>query len=89
MNHKTMIGLFAAFAATLHAAPRGSSNYDIATDITDAGGSRAASANYTHDGSLGGIVGVSSAMGSIVFRLSEMAWSAGSGSDDSAESSEL
>ncbi len=59
MNHKIMISLFAAFAATLHAAPRGSSNYDIATDTADAGGSRAASADYTHDGSIGGIAGVS------------------------------
>ena len=59
MNHKTMIGLFATFAATLHAAPRGSSNYDIATDTADAGGNRSVSADYTHDGSIGGIAGVS------------------------------
>jgi hypothetical protein len=59
MNLKITIGLIAAFAATLHAAPRSSSNYTIATDTADAGGSRAASADYTHDGSLGGIVGVS------------------------------
>lgn len=59
MKLKITIGLLAAFAATLHAAPRGSGSYTIPADITDAGGNRAASTHYTHDGSLGGIVGIS------------------------------
>lgn len=45
--------------ATLHAGPRTSANYSIATDTTDAGGKRATSAAYTNDGSAGGVVGVS------------------------------
>jgi len=59
MNLKITIGLLAAFAATLHAAPRGSLNYTIPADIADAGGNRTASTDYTHDGSLGGIAGLS------------------------------
>jgi hypothetical protein len=43
----------------VHAGPRSSANYTLATDTTDAGGTRAASAAYTHDGSLGGVGGVS------------------------------
>lgn len=46
-------------AATAHAGPRTSANYTVATDSVDAGGARATSANYTNDGSVGGIVGVS------------------------------
>jgi len=50
--------LFAA-SATLHAGSRTSSSYNVATDITDAGGKRATSASYTNDGSLGGLAGIS------------------------------
>jgi hypothetical protein len=48
-----------ACAATAHADPRTSANYSVATDTTDSGGARSTSAAYTHDGSLGGVVGVS------------------------------
>jgi hypothetical protein len=45
--------------AAAHAGPRSSTNYSIPTDTTDAGGKRATSASYTHDGSVGGVVGIS------------------------------
>jgi hypothetical protein len=48
------------FATAAHAGPRTSTNYSISTDITVSTGSRAASANYTDDGSLGDVSGVSS-----------------------------
>ncbi len=41
------------------AGPRSSANYDIPTETLDAGGLRSSSAAYTHDGSLGGIGGIS------------------------------
>lgn len=41
------------------ASPRSSTNYNVATDITDAGGARATSASYTNDGSAGGVSGLS------------------------------
>lgn len=41
------------------AGPRTSTSYTIATDTTDAAGKRATSANYTNDGSVGGVVGIS------------------------------
>ena len=43
------------------AGPRSSTDYLVATDTTDAGGKRAASASYTNDGSAGGIAGFSTA----------------------------
>jgi len=43
-----------------HAGPRTSTDYNVATDSTDAGGQRTTSAAYTHDGSLGGLTGISS-----------------------------
>lgn len=49
--------LLASFSAV--AAPRISASYSIAADITDAAGERTASASYTNDGSLGGIIGIS------------------------------
>jgi hypothetical protein len=45
-------------ARILSAGPRGSANYTIATDTTDAGGTRATSTSYTHDGSAGLIAGL-------------------------------
>ncbi|MCF7788053.1 MAG: hypothetical protein K9N47_18165 [Prosthecobacter sp.] len=42
----------------LHAGPRTSTNYSMTTDITDAGGRRATSVNYTNDGSAGGVTGI-------------------------------
>lgn len=46
-------------AAAAHADPRGSTNYSVPADTNDSGGQRATSASYTHDGSLGGITGIS------------------------------
>lgn len=48
-----------ALVAPLRAGPRTSANYTIATDVADAGGKRASSANYTNDGSAGRAVGIS------------------------------
>ena len=44
---------------SIHAGSRSSASYTIATDTADAGGKRAISAAYTNDGSLGGVVGLS------------------------------
>ena len=57
MNKQLLLLL--ALSTCVHAAPRGSADYTVATDVVDAGGAPAASTNYTNDGSLGGIVGTS------------------------------
>lgn len=44
---------------TLQAASHSSANYSVATDSLDAGGRHSTSASYTHDGSAGGIGGIS------------------------------
>jgi len=44
---------------TNHAGPRSSTNYNVVTDTADSGGKRATSTSYTNDGSVGGIVGIS------------------------------
>ena len=54
--------LLALLTAVARAGPRASADYSIAADNTDSGGQRAASAAYTHDGSLGGITGISTAL---------------------------
>jgi len=41
------------------AGPRTSASYNIPTDTTDAGGHRASSTSYSNDGSVGGVVGIS------------------------------
>ena len=46
--------------ATVHAEPRTSANYNIATDTINSGGRRTTSAIYTNDGSIGGFFGISS-----------------------------
>jgi hypothetical protein len=51
--------MLAVTTAALQASPHHSADYSIATEITDGGGVRATSADYTHDGSVGGVVGVS------------------------------
>ena len=57
---KTLSTLLSLLCATvLHADPRASTNYRVATDTADAGGKRATSASYTNDGSAGGVVGTS------------------------------
>src|SRR5881409_3403121 len=52
------LGLFAASAV---AGSRSSANYAVPADAVDAGGRKSASANYSNDGSAGGIGGVSAA----------------------------
>ncbi len=49
-------------AAPLHAGTRSSADYTFTTDTNDAAGRRTASADYTNDGSLGGIGGISNAV---------------------------
>lgn len=51
--------LLLAFAATVQAGPRTSSSYTVRAEAADAGGQRVSSAAYTNDGSVGGIVGIS------------------------------
>ena len=62
MNPKSIV-LFASvlgtIAATLHAGPRTSAIYTVATDTADAGGRHTTSANYTNDGSVGDVAGLS------------------------------
>lgn len=48
-------------ASALHAGERSSANYEIVTESIDAGGARSSSSNYTADGSLGAVSGVSTA----------------------------
>lgn len=57
-------------AAPLHAATRSSVDYDISTETTDAAGRHSASADYTNEGSAGGIVGISTAAPSEVVKHS-------------------
>jgi energy-converting hydrogenase Eha subunit B len=47
-------------AVSVQAGPRASANYCIAAENADSGGKRATSVSYSHDGSTGGITGVSS-----------------------------
>jgi len=58
---KCTLGLTAllALATAAHAGPRTSASYNIRTDTTDAGGQRATSTSYSNDGSVGGVVGIS------------------------------
>ncbi len=57
---KTPILLAVMLAPALSfAGPRTSTNYNVPADTTDGGGKRATSANYTNDGSAGGVTGIS------------------------------
>ncbi len=58
MNLRLLL-LTSLLPAPAHAGPRTSANYSILTDTADAGGRRGTSANYTNDGSLGGVAGIS------------------------------
>lgn len=59
---KTASTLFSLLlAGSIHAGPSTSATYTITTDSSDAGGSRASSVAYSHDGSAGGIGGISTA----------------------------
>ena len=61
MKTKTIAILFnVAICVSLHSASRSSSDYSIATETLNAGGSRATSADYTSDGSVGNVSGTSS-----------------------------
>ena len=53
----TFLSLFLSTA--LHAGPRTSANYIVATDIANAGGTRSTSTAYTNDGGVGDVTGVS------------------------------
>ena len=46
-------------AGSAVAGPRSSANYSILADVSDSGGKRATSVNYTNDGSAGGVAGIS------------------------------
>ncbi len=59
MKMKTLLTLVFAGCISYSAHARTSSDYSVSPDGIDAGGLRAVSADYSHDGSVGGIVGVS------------------------------
>jgi hypothetical protein len=61
MKTKFQILLPLACVVTVHAGPRSSTSgdYSITTETADAGGTRATSSAYSHDGSVGGVVGIS------------------------------
>ncbi len=59
---KIFVALLLA-AAPLHAGPRDSTDYHVATDTNDGGGARSISADYAHDGSMTGFVGVATPTG--------------------------
>lgn len=59
---KTLAALLAILPEiVLHAGPRTSVSYSVSAEAADVAGRRTASANYTNDGSLGAIAGVSTA----------------------------
>ena len=51
--------LFILISSVAQAGPRASTNYTVPTDTADAGGKSTTSTSYTNDGSLGGVVGIS------------------------------
>ena len=59
MRTYILISVFSLAAISVQAGPRTSANYSIATEIADQGGRRTTSANYTNDGSAGGVAGIS------------------------------
>ena len=56
---RAWVGVLGCVAASAVAAPQNSASYSATSDTMDAGGRRSTSANYTNDGSVGGIVGIS------------------------------
>ena len=52
-----------AFISTLQAGPRSSASYTIPAESANAAGNHATSTHYTHDGSAGGVSGISTATG--------------------------
>lgn len=63
MKISTFLGLTTGMLTALNATggPRASASYSITTDIADIGGGLSTSASYTTDGSIGGVVGISTA----------------------------
>ena len=59
MRTYILVSILSLVAVSTHAGPRNSANYQILTDVADGGGGRATSANYTNDGSSGGVAGIS------------------------------
>ena len=51
--------LLPLLAGVLHAGPQTSTRYSIIANSTDGGGKRTASVNYSNDGSMGGVTGIS------------------------------
>ncbi len=58
-NALILFSALTAICGALHAAPRSSASYSITAEITDSGGSRVTSANYTINGGIGAIGGIS------------------------------
>jgi hypothetical protein len=54
-----LISILSTISIAVQAGSRTSASYSIATDVADRGGRRATSANYTNDGSAGGVAGIS------------------------------
>lgn len=61
MKHRVFLLL--ALPLVLHAGPRSSTSYTVQTDSSDKGGARSASAAYSHSGSVGDVVGISTVAG--------------------------
>ncbi len=62
MNLKSLLliaGAFYCLIPSVQAGPRASVSYSVKTDTIDSAGRRAASTSYSNDGSLGGVVGIS------------------------------
>jgi hypothetical protein len=59
MKTAIALGLLTLIEFGAQAGPRSSASYGLSTDSIDAGGRRSASANYSNDGSAGGVTGVS------------------------------
>jgi len=57
MHLRFLVGFLIVSAA--YGGSRTSTNYSVPADVSDGGGSRTASANYTNDGSAGSVVGIS------------------------------
>ena len=60
MNFVRLLLIFILANSALHASTRSSANYSITTEVTDAGGIRTTSANYTNDGGIGEPAGLAS-----------------------------
>ena len=59
VNHRLLLTFMFVCCGTIQAATRTSANYSLTTEITDIGGVHTTSVNYSNDGSVGGVVGIS------------------------------